>query len=136
MTQYRPHLLPKVRCEALRQSANEMPCTLRVASFVPGGRCSFGTTVLCHLGNVGQGTATKENDMAGAYGCAACHRLVDAVDCKDLDYIVETAPAAFMHRVLNAMIETHTIMVMRGLIIVPDSEIIGDIEPSMIGICA
>lgn len=56
----------------LRKSAKGRECQIRIP-----GVCNHNneTVVLCHLGGAGMGT--KNDDMFGAFGCSACHDVVD-----------------------------------------------------------
>lgn len=55
-----------------RESAKGQDCRIRVP-FVCNGDPA--TVVLCHKS--GGGMALKENDIFGAFGCAACHAWID-----------------------------------------------------------
>lgn len=124
MSDYRPHMLPKVRSERIMESMSGLPCTLRIASFVPGRRC-YGpsTTVGCHLPVVGKGAGTKVTDMAVAAGCMACHDILDGRDAEAQAFIAEHYPAAMMQRMLNALVETHAILIDMGVIHIPNARI-------------
>ena len=121
---YAPHLLPKVRSERLMESIRGMPCTLRISSFVPGHKCASRETVVgCHLPTIGKGTRTKVTDLAVVAACFHCHNLLDRVDLR-IDYIEMKFPAALAGRMLDALVETHAMLVSAGIITVADSEII------------
>jgi hypothetical protein len=112
-----PHLLPKVRSEPLMQSMRNYPCALRVSSFYPGHYCAPQSTVVgCHIGGLGKGVATKTTDLAVAAGCLHCHQIIDGVDRAKLDWIMAKYPVAFMERVLLGLIETHSRLVVDGII--------------------
>jgi len=116
--------LPKVRSEKLRKSARGQPCSLRIASFIPGHSCaSDETTVLAHLPVNGKGTGTKVSDLGAVYACAHCHDLLDRRDNRT-DWIIEHYPMAYHARMANALTETHARMVEEGLIVVPDGDVI------------
>ena len=59
-----------------RQSARDEECTIRLP-----GICNYrtDTTVLCHSNNLsdGKGMGLKAPDHIAAYGCCACHDVVD-----------------------------------------------------------
>ena len=59
----------------LRKEARNQPCTIRLPGCDGGGE----TTVLCHYSShrFGNGMGRKSSDVAAAFGCAACHALVD-----------------------------------------------------------
>lgn len=56
----------------IQASAKDQECTIRI----PGG-CNYrtDTTVLCHENGAGMGM--KHSDERAAYGCYACHAIVD-----------------------------------------------------------
>lgn len=58
----------------IRLSAREKQCQIRIP-----GHCLSGneTVVLCHYRMAGDGGGTKPNDRRAAYGCQACHDIVD-----------------------------------------------------------
>jgi hypothetical protein len=119
-----PQLLPKVRSDALMQSAEGQPCSLRIAGFV-GMSCSGNATVVgCHLPVVGRGVGTKATDLAVAYGCQTCHDLLDGRNQNARAIIMERYPAAFFERLLNALVETQARMVGAGIIEVKGMEIV------------
>lgn len=66
----------KPKMTAIRKSARNQECTLRFP-----GVCNFdiSTTVLCHSNLVadGKGLSIKAPDTAAAYGCSACHDVLD-----------------------------------------------------------
>lgn len=111
-----PHMLPKVRSEKIMQAMRDYPCTLRVSSLYPGHQCSHQSTVVgCHIGGLGKGVSTKVTDLAVAAGCSHCHAIIDIVDNRH-NWIMARYPAAFMERVLLGLIETHSRLVMDGII--------------------
>ena len=111
-----PHALPKVRSRKLLDACADMPCTLRMASFIPGQTCAPQNTVVgCHVGNLGRGVATKVSDLHVAAGCMACHSLIDRRDNR-VTWIMEQYPAAFMERLMLGVFETQSRWVALGLI--------------------
>lgn len=110
-----PTLLPKVRSEALRRAAIDMPCTLRIAGFI-GLRCApQGTNVMAHLPVHGKGVSTKVSDLHMACGCATCHDLLDGRNKRGTD-IRENYPHAFWEQLFKAHAETLSRWVSMGLI--------------------
>lgn len=71
MKRSRPKMTP------IRKSAKGEECTIRL----PMGVCNFdpATTVLCHSNSLadGKGMGLKAPDTQAAYGCSACHDVVD-----------------------------------------------------------
>ena len=123
---YNPVMLKKVRCSTLLDATRYMPCTLRIASFVPGMKCSGRDTVVpCHCGNVGKGMSTRVSDMMIAAGCHICHDILDGRREGDRDYIMKNYPAAVMHRIMSGVFETQAMLIEMGLIVIPGAEIIG-----------
>ena len=63
-----------VESKAIRDAARGEACTLNIA-----GACNYNaeTTVLCHLPDEDHGMARKSGDLSGAFGCSACHDVID-----------------------------------------------------------
>jgi hypothetical protein len=93
----------------LRKHAKGKPCMIRL----PGCQDGPGheTTVLCHWRDSSTGMGQKENDLFGAWGCSACHDVVDGrarvegMNCLDI--------RAFF---LDAIIRTQKELVKAGII--------------------
>lgn len=58
----------------LRQSARGQECTFRIP-----GICNRDpeTTCLCHIRDESKGGGNKANDYSSAFGCSACHEVID-----------------------------------------------------------
>lgn len=58
----------------LRDSAKHQPCMFRIPYC-----CNHdpATTVFCHAPGEAKGTANKNHDFLGAFGCYACHSYMD-----------------------------------------------------------
>jgi hypothetical protein len=102
----------KVRSKHLTQSAKKYdgtmePCTLRLP-----GVClpSSETVVLVHMPGSGKGTGTKENDLHSAYGCMACHDVVDRRRQSDL------TDAIILDACLRGLSETQVRFIEKGLL--------------------
>ncbi len=122
---HNPTLLSKIRSEAIMQAAAGSPCTLRIASFLPGRRCSGPETVVgCHLPVWGKGVSTKVTDMAVAFGCSHCHDLLDGRDREGWQYLMKHYEAAVMNRLLHGLTETHALLIAEDIIQIPGAEII------------
>lgn len=120
-----PHMLPKVRSKAIMSSARGKPCTLRIASFIPGNRCAPNDTTICtHLPIWGKGKSTKTTDAAAVYGCFNCHQIIDGPDQKSLRWLQEHYPVAIMERFLHALTETQAMQIEAGILVYPDGKII------------
>lgn len=121
-----PALLPKIRSRSLLDAVRDMPCTLRIASFLPGGACSHQTTVVpCHLDRtIGKGMGAKVSDLFVAAGCFACHNLLDGRDRAGADYLMQNYPTAVMERCLRGLCETQSRWVEMGMIEVKGGEIV------------
>lgn len=121
---YRPHMLPKIRSAQIMAAAAGSPCTLRIASFA-GLRCAgSSTTVAAHLPTAGKGIATKSTDLAAVFACATCHDILDGRHYAS-SAIVDRQAAGVTERMLQALVETHALLVQGGIIVVPDAELHG-----------
>lgn len=119
---YRPDLLPKIRSSKIRSAMSDFPCTARVSSFYPGHKCSIKQTVVgAHLPAFGQAMSSKPTDISIAGACFNCHQIIDGVDMKKLAYIEEKYPTAYAERLRMGMVETITLLICEGIILVPDN---------------
>lgn len=116
--------LPKIRSETLRRACGDMPCTMRIASFV-GLQCS-GDVVGVHLDGIvtpfGKGMGSKSCDLGSMVaGCAQCHALLDRTDHR---YKVLEAkyPVAVLDRLHGARSETMARWIEAGLVEVRNME--------------
>lgn len=123
---FNPHMLPKVRSQALLQAVRGMPCALRIASFCPGHACSgMDTVVPCHVDRtIGKGMGTKVSDLFVVAGCLHCHDIFDGRDRARRDFIMANYPTAYVERVLKGLAETQARWVGMGLISGPDWEVL------------
>ena len=125
MTHYRPHMRPKVRSKKITDSADGKPCTVRVSSFFPGYECSGeDTTVFSHFSGVTKGTSTKVSDLDGGFACFNCHAIVDGVDRKRLEYLMEKFPAALEARLRASVSETLAILIDEGIVVVKGGKLL------------
>ena len=123
MSFYNPEMLPKIESQALLDAIRGMPCTLRIASFVPGYACAPRATVVpCHIRTIGKGMAIKVSDIFVAAGCLHCHDLLDRRDSR-WNYLQDHYPAAVLQRVINGLCETQTMLIHAGKINIPNSTI-------------
>jgi hypothetical protein len=119
-----PALLPKVRSKAIMQAMRGYPCALRVSTLYPGHRCADRATVVgCHIPTIGKGISTKVSDLFVAAGCLHCHAIIDGVDNKRREYILQNYPAAYGARLLDGLAETQSRLVADGIIQVPSGEV-------------
>ena len=118
-----PHLLPKVRSDALRRSATEMPCTLKLAGFAGHACTGRNTNVMAHLPVHGKGVGTKVSDLHMVCACAMCHDLLDARNTLGMK-IRELYPHAYWEQITKAHAETLSRWVELGLINGTDWEIV------------
>src|SRR5450830_2060593 len=99
------------RSTPIRAAARNQDCTLRL-----GGICNFdpATTVLCHSNFLadGKGMGLKAPDIAAAFGCSACHDVLDGRRQRPADLSLEQLECAF--RV--AICRTHEILKAEGLL--------------------
>jgi|GEM_PF-6339850 len=121
-----PMLLPKIRSGALLGAVRDMPCALRIASFIPGGMCAHQSTVVpCHIDmTIGKGMSSKVSDLFVAAGCIHCHDIMDGRDRKGRDYITANYPTAMVERILKGMAETQARWVGMGLLEAKGMEVI------------
>jgi hypothetical protein len=114
-------MLPKARSRALLDATHDMPCELRIASFL--GRPCRGSVMPVHLDfTTGKGMGTKVTDLAVVAGCDACHRLLDWRDKTGAEFLREKYPTALMEQVLRALIVTHGRLLGLGIITVQGHE--------------
>lgn len=91
----------------IRKSAKGEECTLRF----PFGICNYDTTttVLCHENGAGAGM--KSLDEEGAYGCYACHMVLDGHVKRPDGFTREAMLALFV----EANAQTRRILKRKGL---------------------
>ena len=98
------------RSTPIRRAARGQDCTLRLAV------CNFDpdTTVLCHSNFLidGKGMGMKAPDMAAAFGCSACHDVLDGRRLRPADLSLVGLEAAFR----SAVGRTHEILRSKGLL--------------------
>ncbi|AYM79602.1 DUF1364 family protein [Janthinobacterium agaricidamnosum] len=94
----------------IRRAARGQDCTLRLAV------CNFDpdTTVLCHSNFLadGKGMGLKAPDTAAAFGCSACHDVLDGRRLRPADLSLAGLEAAFR----AAVATTHEILRSMGLL--------------------
>lgn len=124
MTIQNPHMLPKVRSDAIRAAVRYMPCEARVSSLYPGHRCAAQETVVAaHVGNLGKGMSTKVSDLAVCAACLHCHDLIDRRDAR-WKWIADNCGAAFIERVMLGAFATQARLVASGVVQIPGAELI------------
>lgn len=89
----------KIRCKAIRSSAEGENCTLRLVGCCPGND----TVVFAHLNSGWKGTGSKSPDIFGCYACRSCHTKLDNGEAPVYDQ-------------LRAMQETQIKLYQKGLI--------------------
>ena len=98
------------RSTPIRRAARGQDCTLRLAV------CNFDpdTTVLCHSNFLadGKGMGLKAPDTAAAFGCSACHDVLDGRRPRPADLSLLDLEGAFY----VAMRRTHEILRSMGLL--------------------
>lgn len=98
------------RSTPIRRAARGQDCTLRLAV------CNFDpdTTVLCHSNFLadGKGMGLKAPDTAAAFGCSACHDVLDGRHLRPADLSLAGLEAAFR----TAVGRTHEILKAEGLL--------------------
>ncbi|GGA45845.1 nuclease domain-containing protein [Pelagibacterium lentulum] len=100
-----------IRSSAILKHARGQNCTLRLP-----GTCNGNpeTVVFCHLngGAAGKGMGVKAHDSLGFFGCSDCHRAYDQ----------QRGRADLALEVLDAVCETHVLLVRAGLISVREDK--------------
>jgi len=95
----------------IRRSARGQECTIRIP-----GVCNFdpATTVLCHSNALadGKGMGIKAADDCAAYGCSACHDLVDGRRPRPDGMTLELVESLFR----EAIAQTNRILKRKGLL--------------------
>lgn len=91
----------------ITKSAKGQECQIRIPTICNGDPR---TVVLCHL--PGGGMGAKEEDQYAAYGCSACHGVVDGASWEGQCWPSDTLK--LWH--LEAVIRTQKIMFEKGLI--------------------
>lgn len=118
--------MPSVRCylDAKGQSVSKITasargedCQIRLTMV-----CNFdkATTVWCHANGsaAGKGIGMKSNDLLGAYGCSACHAVVDRLVPLPVHLTRDMVRLAFWEghaRSLLLLIEKGIIAMKRGV---------------------
>lgn len=116
-------LLPKLRSKDLIMATHEMPCSLRIASFL--GRSCSGDVMAVHLDMAGgKGIGTKVSDIMIVAGCDACHRLLDGRDGAGWAILMERHRAAVLDRCIRALNETLSRLIGMGIIEVKGGRVI------------
>ena len=105
MKRSRPTMTP------IRKSARDQACTICLP-----GICNrdASTTVLCHSNYLadGKGMGLKAPDTAAAYGCSACHDVLDGRRPRPRGMTAEAVEAAFR----SAVKRTHVLLRTGGLL--------------------
>lgn len=98
------------RSTPIRRAARGQDCTLRLAV------CNFDpdTTVLCHSNFLidGKGMGLKAPDTAAAFGCSACHDVLDGRRSRPADLSLAGLEVAFR----AAVGRTHEILKAEGFL--------------------
>ncbi len=96
-----------VRSKALRDSARNRDCTLRLP-----GHCNRdpSTSVLAHLPYGGRGVGLKASDDHAVIACSGCH---DALDARALPRLSELE---ILESMVRAMAETKAVWRAEGLV--------------------
>jgi hypothetical protein len=90
----------------LRDSAKGQECKFGVVGVCTNRR---DTVVLCHIRDDSKGMGNKANDWSAAFGCSACHQVID-------EHRLTVAMEAYY--CLRAMQRTHQIWRDMGLIVI------------------
>lgn len=110
LTQRKPIKVRRQKLSKVRAAARDQDCTLRFP--VCNGRNE--TTVLCHsnLLEDGKGMGLKAPDERAAFGCSACHDVLDGRVPRPADFTYDQMISRF-----NAAVdETHVVLRRLGLL--------------------
>lgn len=96
-----------IRSSKILRHARGQNCTLRLPGICNGNP---ETVVFCHINGraAGKGMGIKAHDSLGFFGCSACHAAYDQ----------QRGRAELATEVLDAVCETHVLLVKAGLIVV------------------
>lgn len=101
----------RTKSTPIRKSAAEQECTIRLP-----GVCNYdpATTVLCHDNRIesGKGMGLKAPDTKAAYGCSACHDVLDGRAPRPEGLTREMVMACFD----EAIKQTYRILKRKGLL--------------------
>lgn len=101
----------RAKTTPIRKSAKGEECTIRLPMV-----CNYdtSTTVLCHSNSLadGKGIGLKAPDAKAAYGCSACHDVVDGRAPRPEGLTKELVDALF----LEGMAQTNRILKRKGLL--------------------
>jgi Protein of unknown function (DUF1364) len=106
----------------ITESARDEICCIRLPGICTHDRS---TTVWCHANGsaAGKGVGMKSNDLLGAYGCSACHAVVDRQVQTDLPRpVVEVAFWQGHARSLLLLLAKGIIRFERGTVVVSNGE--------------
>ncbi|MFJ2989975.1 nuclease domain-containing protein [Collimonas sp. NPDC087041] len=110
LTQRKPIKVRRQKLSKIRASARDQDCTLRFP--VCNGRNE--TTVLCHsnLLEDGKGMGLKAPDECGAFGCSACHDVLDGRAPRPVGFTYDQMISRFR----QAVAATHVVLRHLGLL--------------------
>lgn len=96
----------------IRDSARGEDCTLQIHPYCNGNPA---TVVLCHLPSERKGVALKSPDHWAAYGCSACH---DVIDSRNPQAIQALGWPEIERCMMRGLYRTQQRLIEKGLIIV------------------
>lgn len=110
-TQIKARKASKLKMTKIRASARDQECTLRFP-LVCNHRTD--TTVLCHSNQLkdGKGMGLKAPDTRAAYGCCACHDVLDGRTPRPTGMTHEQ----MLERFEEAVTLTHQVLARKGLL--------------------
>lgn len=95
-----------MKVSKLRRSARGQECTLQIFPYCNNDP---DTVSLCHIG-LGSGWGRKSLDTVAAYGCSACHAIIDGAVHKPVGKL------ELLQIQLRAIERTHEIMIQNGVL--------------------
>lgn len=110
-TKRKPMKRSRTKLTPIRRAARGQDCTIRLPEV-----CNFNpeTTVLCHSNKLadGKGMGIKAADSRAAFGCSACHDVLDGRTPRPEGLTVDQVDACF----LSGIRRTQSIVEMMGLL--------------------
>lgn len=92
-----------IRSKKITNAARSENCLINIAGICQN---KTETTVFCHFPDESHGIGRKSSDISGAFGCSACHDVVDGrVRSSDYDNHMEFYKRRAQTRTIHRLIE-------------------------------
>lgn len=96
----------------IQESARGEQCTLQIH---PWCNNNPETVVLCHLPSPRKGVALKSDDRWAAYGCSACH---DIIDFRNMEAANELGVLEIVRCMERGLYRTQNRLIEKGLMVI------------------